>query len=75
MRTDMEGPMEDGFPHFAEAGSLTWIVDGALGIASGVVSSSVLLSFGVPPAAPRRPVNLGGECHCQPGAMSLDPEA
>lgn len=43
--------MEDSFVLFAVVGFLAQIVDGALGMAYGVVSSSVLLSFGVPPAA------------------------
>ncbi len=43
--------MEDSFVLFAIVGFLAQIVDGALGMAYGVVSSSVLLSFGVPPAA------------------------
>lgn len=43
--------MEDSFLLFALVGFLAQIVDGALGMAYGVVSSSVLLSFGVPPAA------------------------
>lgn len=43
--------MEDSFLLFAVVGFLAQIVDGALGMAYGVVSSSVLLGFGVPPAA------------------------
>lgn len=43
--------MEDSFLLFAAVGFLAQIVDGALGMAYGVVSSSVLLGFGVPPAA------------------------
>lgn len=43
--------MEDSFFLFLLVGLLAQIVDGALGMAYGVVSSSVLLSFGVPPAA------------------------
>ncbi|PYE85026.1 sulfite exporter TauE/SafE family protein [Pseudoroseicyclus aestuarii] len=42
--------MPDGFLLFILVGFLAQIVDGALGMAYGVVSSSVLLSFGVPPA-------------------------
>jgi uncharacterized protein len=49
--TNMEVPMQDSFLLFALVGFLAQIVDGALGMAYGVVSSSVLLSFGVPPAA------------------------
>ncbi|MFN3513393.1 MAG: sulfite exporter TauE/SafE family protein [Phenylobacterium sp.] len=41
--------MED-FLLFAFVGFLAQIVDGALGMAYGVISSTVLLSFGVPPA-------------------------
>jgi uncharacterized membrane protein YfcA len=36
---------------FAAVGFLAQIVDGALGMAYGVVSTTMLLSFGVPPAA------------------------
>ena len=43
--------MEDSFILFMVVGFLAQIVDGALGMAYGVVSSSVLLAFGVPPAA------------------------
>lgn len=43
--------MEDSFILFMAVGFLAQIVDGALGMAYGVVSSSVLLAFGVPPAA------------------------
>jgi uncharacterized protein len=42
--------MED-FLLFAFVGFLAQAVDGALGMAYGVISSTVLLSFGVPPAA------------------------
>lgn len=43
--------MDDNFTLFLIVGFLAQIVDGALGMAYGVVSSSVLLAFGVPPAA------------------------
>jgi uncharacterized protein len=43
--------MEDLFYLFLMVGFLAQLVDGALGMAYGVVSSSVLLAFGVPPAA------------------------
>lgn len=43
--------MENMFLLFLVVGFLAQIVDGALGMAYGVVSSSVLLAFGVPPAA------------------------
>lgn len=43
--------MDDSFVIFLLVGFLAQIVDGALGMAYGVVSSSVLLSFGVTPAA------------------------
>lgn len=43
--------MQDSFILFLVVGFLAQIVDGALGMAYGVVSSSVLLAFGVPPAA------------------------
>ena len=41
--------MED-FLLFAAVGFLAQAVDGALGMAYGVISSTVLLAFGVPPA-------------------------
>lgn len=41
--------MED-FILFAAVGFLAQAVDGALGMAYGVISSTVLLAFGVPPA-------------------------
>lgn len=40
----------DDLLFFALVGFLAQIVDGALGMAYGVISSTVLLSFGVPPA-------------------------
>lgn len=43
--------MDESFAIFLVVGFLAQIVDGALGMAYGVVSSSVLLSFGVSPAA------------------------
>ncbi len=43
--------MEDSFLLFLLVGFLAQLVDGALGMAYGVVSSTVLLSFGVTPAA------------------------
>ncbi|ODT79460.1 MAG: hypothetical protein ABS76_19945 [Pelagibacterium sp. SCN 64-44] len=43
--------MGSEFLIFAAVGFLAQIVDGALGMAYGVVSSTMLLSFGVPPAA------------------------
>lgn len=42
--------MQDSFMLFALVGFLAQLVDGALGMAYGVVSSTVLLSFGVSPA-------------------------
>jgi uncharacterized membrane protein YfcA len=42
--------MESDFLIFAGVGFLAQLVDGALGMAYGVVSSTVLLAFGVPPA-------------------------
>lgn len=41
----------DDFLIFALVGFLAQIVDGALGMAYGVISSTVLLAFGVPPAS------------------------
>ena len=43
--------MEDSFLLFLAVGFVAQLIDGALGMAYGVVSSTVLLSFGVPPAA------------------------
>lgn len=43
--------MGSEFLIFAAVGFLAQIVDGALGMAYGVVSTTMLLSFGVPPAA------------------------
>lgn len=43
--------MNEDFLLFALVGFAAQIVDGALGMAYGVVSSTVLLAFGVPPAA------------------------
>jgi uncharacterized protein len=43
--------MDDSFLLFMLVGFLAQLVDGALGMAYGVISSSVLLSFGVTPAA------------------------
>ena len=42
--------MESDFLIFCLVGFLAQLVDGALGMAYGLVSSTVLLSFGVPPA-------------------------
>ena len=42
--------MESEFFTFVMVGFLAQLVDGALGMAYGVVSSTVLLAFGVPPA-------------------------
>lgn len=53
--------MEDLFLLFLLVGFLAQIVDGALGMAYGVVSSSVLLSFGVTPAAASAAVHAA-EC-------------
>lgn len=43
--------MDDSFLLFAAVGFLAQLVDGALGMAYGLISSTVLLSFGVPPAS------------------------
>lgn len=43
--------MTSSFLLFLAVGFLAQLVDGALGMAYGVISSTVLLSFGVPPAA------------------------
>jgi hypothetical protein len=49
VREVSEDAMQD-FLLFLAVGFLAQIVDGALGMAYGVISSTVLLSFGVPPA-------------------------
>lgn len=43
--------MDDSFLLFAAVGFLAQLVDGALGMAYGVISSTVLISFGVTPAS------------------------
>ena len=43
--------MDDSFLLFAAVGFLAQLIDGAMGMAYGVISSTVLLSFGVAPAA------------------------
>ena len=43
--------MEDSFLLFLAVGFLAQLIDGALGMAYGVISSTVLLSFGISPAA------------------------
>lgn len=43
--------MDDSFLLFAAVGFLAQLIDGALGMAYGVISSTVLLTFGVSPAA------------------------
>ena len=43
-------PLAQGFLLFLAVGFLAQLVDGALGMAYGVISSSVLIAFGVPPA-------------------------
>jgi uncharacterized membrane protein YfcA len=45
-----EGRLGPDFVVFAAVGFLAQLVDGALGMAYGVISTTVLLSFGVPPA-------------------------
>jgi uncharacterized protein len=47
---DFLPPIWQGFALFLLVGFLAQLVDGALGMAYGVISSSVLLAFGVPPA-------------------------
>jgi uncharacterized protein len=47
----LEHVMDQSFILFAVVGFLAQLVDGALGMAYGVISSSVLLAFGVTPAA------------------------
>lgn len=43
--------MDDSFLLFAAVGFLAQLVDGALGMAYGIISSTVLISFGVTPAS------------------------
>ena len=43
--------MEDSFLLFLAVGALAQLIDGALGMAYGLISSTVLLSFGVSPAS------------------------
>jgi uncharacterized membrane protein YfcA len=50
--------MEGDFLIFLAVGFLAQIVDGALGMAYGVISSSMLLAFGVPPAHASAAVHL-----------------
>lgn len=48
--SDLWPALTQGFFLFLAVGFLAQLVDGALGMAYGVISSSVLLAFGVPPA-------------------------
>ena len=43
-------PLLEGFLIFLAVGFTAQLLDGAVGMAYGVISSSVLLAFGVPPA-------------------------
>lgn len=47
---EISGTLTQGFLLFLAVGFLAQLIDGALGMAYGVISSSVLLAFGVPPA-------------------------
>lgn len=47
----LTGFVGEEFAHFVLAGFVAQMIDGALGMAYGVSASSILLSFGVPPAA------------------------
>jgi uncharacterized membrane protein YfcA len=48
--TTITGTLTQGFFLFLAVGFVAQLIDGALGMAYGVISSSVLLAFGVPPA-------------------------
>lgn len=48
--SDLWPTLTQGFLLFLAVGFLAQLIDGALGMAYGVISSSVLLAFGVPPA-------------------------
>ncbi len=59
---------------FALVGFLAQVIDGALGMAYGVICSTVLLAFGVPPARRRRQPLRGIVHHCPlPDRPSLSP--
>ncbi len=53
--------LPDQFLYYVVAGFIAQIIDGALGMAYGVTASSLLLSFGVPPAATSATVHAS-EC-------------
>jgi|CXWL01.1.fsa_nt_gi uncharacterized membrane protein YfcA len=50
LTSDLWPALASAFALFFAVGFLAQLVDGALGMAYGVISSSVLLAFGVPPA-------------------------
>lgn len=50
LSSDLLPALAQGFVFFLAVGFFAQLVDGALGMAYGVISSSVLLAFGVPPA-------------------------
>ena len=54
-------PLPPEFLLYVLAGFLAQLVDGALGMAYGVTASSLLLSYGVPPAATSATVHAA-EC-------------
>lgn len=60
----------DGFLLFLLVGVLAQLVDGALGMAYGVISTSVLLAFGVPPAAASAAVHAAEMCTTGVSAVS-----
>jgi uncharacterized protein len=58
LSTAAEGVTSGGFWKAAAVGLLAQLVDGALGMAYGITSTSFLLSVGVPPAAASASVHL-----------------
>lgn len=60
----------EGFFLFLLVGVLAQTVDGALGMAYGVISTSVLLAFGVPPAAASAAVHAAEMCTTGVSAIS-----
>ena len=60
----------EGFLQFVAVGVLAQTVDGALGMAYGVISTSVLLAFGVPPAAASAAVHAAEMCTTGVSAIS-----
>jgi uncharacterized protein len=65
--------LPDHFLYYVLAGFVAQIIDGALGMAYGVTASSLLISFGVPPAATSATVHAA-ECFTT-GASSISHHA